>query len=110
VHLGTITNRERKLSQMRVYDKDFKEEAIRLSWEIGVRPASEQLGVPVTTLSTWRSRRRQHGEIAFVGSGNKRLDPKTAEIRTMEKKIKELEAANDILKKALAFFAQSQKK
>jgi len=38
------------------------------------------------------------------------MDPKTAENRTMEKKIKELEAANDILKKALGFFAQSQKK
>ncbi len=38
------------------------------------------------------------------------MDPKTAKIKSMEKKIKELEAANDILKKALAFFAQSQKK
>lgn len=95
---------------MRGYDKEFKQEAIKLSWEIGVRPASEQLGIPVTTLSTWRSQLKQHGEIAFVGSGNKRIDPKTTEIRAMEKKVKELEAANDILKKALAFFAQSQKK
>jgi transposase len=92
---------------MRVYDKQFKEEAIKLSYEIGVGPASEQLGIPVTTLSTWRSRLKQYGNIAFVGSGNKRVDP---EIRAMEKKVKELEAANDILKKALAFFAQSQKK
>jgi transposase len=38
------------------------------------------------------------------------MDPKTAEIWAMQKKLKELEAANDILKKALAFFAQSQKK
>ena len=45
-----------------------------------------------------------------MGSGHKRLDPKTAEIKAMEKKIKELEAANDILKRALGFFAESQKK
>ncbi|MFZ3373610.1 MAG: hypothetical protein WA131_11430, partial [Desulfitobacteriaceae bacterium] len=32
------------------------------------------------------------------------------ETRALEKKVKELEAANDILKKALAFFAGSQKK
>lgn len=95
---------------MRGYDKEFKEEAIKLSYEIGNRAAAEQLGIPETTLYTWRSRLKQYDAIAFVGSGNKRMDPKTAEIRTMEKKIKELEAANDILKKALAFFAQSQKK
>ncbi|MDD2372366.1 MAG: transposase, partial [Syntrophomonadaceae bacterium] len=76
----------------------------------GNKAASEQLGIPVTTLYTLRSRIKQHGEIAFVGSGNKRMDPKTAEIRVMQKKVKELETANDILKKALAFFAQSQKK
>lgn len=95
---------------MRVYDKEFKEEAIKLSYELGIRAAAEQLGVPGTTLYTWRNRSHQYGAIAFVGSGNKRIDPKTAEVRVMEKKIKELEAANDILKRALGFFAGSQKK
>ncbi len=55
---------------MRVYDKEFKEEAIKLSYEIGNKAASDQLGIPETTLYTWRSRLKQHGEIAFVGSGN----------------------------------------
>jgi len=95
---------------MRDYDKDFKEEAIKLSCEIGPKAAAEKLGIPGTTLYTWRSRTKKYGAIAFVGSGNKRLDPKTAEIREMEKKIKELEVANDILKRALGFFAESQKK
>lgn len=95
---------------MRGYDKDFKEEAIKLSYEIGAKAAADKLGIPVTTLSSWRSRNNQYGEIAFVGSGHKRIDPKMAEIRKMEKKIKELETANDILKRALGFFAESQKK
>lgn len=55
---------------MRVYDKEFKEEAIKLSCEIGNKAASEQLGIPVTTLYTWKSQIKQHGSIAFVGSGN----------------------------------------
>ena len=38
---------------------------------------------------------------SFVGSGHKRIDPKTAELKAMTKKIKELETANDILKRAL---------
>jgi len=95
---------------MREYDKDFKEEAIKLSCEVGPTVASEKLGIPVTTLYTWRSNAKRYGEIAFVGSGHKRVDLKTAEIMAMEKKIKELEAANDILKRALGFFAGSQKK
>jgi transposase len=95
---------------MRVYDKEFKEEAIKLSCEIGPKAASDQLGIPVTTLYSWRTQIKQYGSIAFVGSGNPRLDPKIAEIKGLEKKIKELEVTNDILKKALAFFAESQKK
>lgn len=96
--------------QMRDYDKDFREEAIKLSYEVGPTKAANQLGIPLTTIYTWRSKLKKHGNIAFVGSGHQRLDPKTAEFRALEKKIKELESANDILKKALGFFAESQKK
>jgi len=41
---------------LRDYDKDFKEEAIKLSYEIGPTKASEQLGIPLTTLYTWRGK------------------------------------------------------
>lgn len=41
--------------QKRDYDKDFKQEAIKLSYEIGPTPAAEKLGIPVTTLYTWRN-------------------------------------------------------
>ena len=95
---------------MRVYDKEFKEEAVKLSYEVGPTAASAQLGIPSTTLYTWRSQRKQHRSLAFVGSGHQRIDPKTAELKGLEKKIRELESANDILKKALAFFAESQKR
>ena len=49
---------------MREYDKDFKEEAIKLSCEIGPTAAAEKLGIPVTTLYTWRknAKRDLHGE------------------------------------------------
>lgn len=95
---------------MRVYDQEFKKEAIKLSYEIGPTAATEQLGIPLATLNTWRSQNKKYGSNAFVGSGNQRIDPKMVETRALEKKVKELETANDILKKALAFFAGSQKK
>ena len=92
-----------------MYDKEFKEEALKLSDEVGPSAASTQLGIPTTTLYTWRSQQKPHGPLAFVGSGHQRIDPKTAEWRALEKKIKKIESVNDILKKALAFFAVSQK-
>jgi len=57
---------------MRGYDKGFIEEAIKLSYEVGPKEAATQLGIPLTTLYTRRSRRKQYGNIAFVGSWNKR--------------------------------------
>ena len=39
---------------MRKYSKEFKEEVLKLSDEIGVKKASEQLGIKYQTISCWR--------------------------------------------------------
>ncbi|MDD4752174.1 MAG: transposase, partial [Desulfitobacteriaceae bacterium] len=49
---------------MRFYDKEFKEQAIKLSYEVGATAAADQLGVPVTTIYTWRTRTKQYGTTA----------------------------------------------
>ncbi|MDD6873277.1 MAG: transposase, partial [Clostridiales bacterium] len=41
------------------YSKEFKEEALKLSDEIGVKAAASQLGVPYYTLADWRGRSRE---------------------------------------------------
>ena len=38
------------------YSGEFKEEAVRLVEEIGVKSASEKLGVPIKTLYMWNAR------------------------------------------------------
>ena len=43
---------------MRKYDKEFKEEAVKLSDEIGVKQAAAQLGIPYYSLAEWRRIRR----------------------------------------------------
>ena len=48
---GKNSKNERRI-QMRVYDKEFKKEAIKLSYEIGPSAATEQLGIPLATLNT----------------------------------------------------------
>ncbi|MGN8888839.1 transposase, partial [Dysosmobacter sp. HCP28S3_G4] len=40
------------------YSKEFKEEALKLSDEIGVKNAANQLGIAYYTLADWRSIRR----------------------------------------------------
>ena len=39
------------------YSKEFKEEALKLSDEIGLKKAAQQLGIQYYTLSDWRSKR-----------------------------------------------------
>jgi transposase len=96
---------------MSTYDKQFKEEAVRLSDEIGVKKAADQLGVPYYTLADWRSQIKQHGEKAYVSSGDARtasgMSPRKIEL---EHKNAELRRANKILKDALVFFAKDRKK
>ena len=94
------------------YDKSLKEEAVRLSDEIGVKKASEQLGVPYYTLADWRRNQKRYGGIAYVGSGHKRIsaDPKEQRIYELEKDIRELQRANEILQEALSSFAKNRRK
>ena len=94
------------------YDKSFKEEAVRLSNDIGVKKASEQLGVPYYTLTGWRRNERRYSTQAYVGSGHKRVsaDPKEQRIYELEKENRELQRANEILQEALGFFAKNQRK
>ena len=89
------------------YSKEFKEEALKLSDEIGTKKACEQLGIKYYTLSEWRKNRK-----ARLSEPINHLTDAQAKalIRELEKKNAELERANDILKDALGFFAKDRKK
>lgn len=93
---------------MRQYDKQFKEEAVRLSDEVGMRKAVEQLGIPYYTLAEWRQKRKAYGEKAYVGSGNSRGN--LTREQQLEKENAELRRANEILKDALGFFANDRRR
>ena len=96
---------------MTTYDKQFKEEAVRLSDELGVRKASQQLGVSYYTLIEWRRRRNLHGDGAHIGSGRAYSNEgKSKREIELERENTELRRANEILKDALGFFAKDRKK
>lgn len=87
------------------YDKEFKEQALKLSDEIGVKKAAEKLGLKYHTLADWRKIRKNKQELSSTTENDA-----AARIRQLEKELSELRLANEILKDALGFFAQDRKK
>ena len=90
---------------MKHYSKEFKEEALKLSDEIGVKKAAQQLGIAYYTLADWRSIRRNAPSVKPLSA-----EEQAIRIRELEREISELRTANDILKDALGFFAKDRKK
>ena len=90
---------------MKRYDKDFREQALKLSDEVGIRKASEQLGVVYGTLADWRKQRVRNSnqKIEIVGNPGD-------EIARLIKENAELKKANSILKDALGFFVEDRKR
>lgn len=88
---------------MQRYNKEFREEAISLSDEIGPKKAAQQLGINYATLIDWRKKRK-----IKTDKQQSTAEPKTVE--ELQKEIAELKKANDILKDALGFFALDRKK
>ena len=90
---------------MKRYDKEFREQALRLSDEVGIKKASEQLGVVYGTLADWRKKRVRNSNSKKEIANN----PED-EISKLKKEISELHRANSILKDALGFFVEDRKR
>jgi transposase len=94
----------------RTYDNQFKAEAVKLANETTVSESARRLGIPETTVRQWVSRTNERPDNPYIGSGNRYISPADAEKAALLKENRELKRANEILKEALGFFAQSQKK
>jgi len=95
----------------RIYDADFKRNAVRLSEEPGVCVAkvADDLGISRELLYRWRSDFRDKGQLAFPGHGKEALTREEKQIRQLEKRLREVELERDILKKAVAIFSKAPK-
>ena len=88
------------------HSKEFKEQALKLSDEIGLKKASEQLGVLYGTLADWRKNKKRKGQSVPISDTN----PFSEREKHLLKENKELKEANEILKEALGFFVKDRKK
>lgn len=91
------------------YDLAFKLEAIRLVVEDGrkVSEVERNLDISRGTLARWVREKKADPEDAFPGKG--RLKAKDEEIRRLRTELKNTKEERDIIKKALAYFAEDQK-
>ena len=88
------------------YNRQFKEEAIKLVMEQGYKPAeaARKLGIPDTTLDNWVKKAGwKRAEVTAPISN----DPQvlSIQVRDLQAQLKRLRMENEILKKATAYFA-----
>lgn len=90
----------------RVYDREFKLEAVRMASEPGVtaKEVERRLGIGQGVLSRWKRQFRQDKEQAFPGKGH--LKPADEELRRLKREVERLRRERDILKKAVAIFSE----
>nr|WP_010529331.1 transposase [Lentibacillus jeotgali] len=91
------------------YDKEFKMYAVKMVTEDGrkVAEVARELDIVHQTLHKWVAKYEEEQEDAFVGSGN--LPAKDKVEYEKDKRIRDLEEENAILKKAMGIFAKSRK-
>lgn len=102
----------------RSYEKEYKEQAVKLAKEIGTDKAAKELGVPKGTLSGWLKAVREGRLDAGFGLHTPGSAMSLAEeMAVLRKQVKELEKANrrlkeenEFLAEASAFFAASRRK
>jgi len=90
----------------RKYDRQFKEEAVRLATEGGrqVTDVARGLGIHENLLHTWKRKYKEDPSGSFPGKGQ--LKPQDEELRKLRKENANLKEEREILKKALAIFSK----
>jgi len=91
------------------YSREFKSEAVRLITEKGysIAEASRNLGVEYSVLRRWKLELSSDPDNAFPGKG--KLKAPDEEMRHLKRELDRVKEERDILKKALAYFAEDQK-
>jgi transposase-like protein len=81
---------------LRIYDKEFKLNAIKLFLESGrsYPKVSKELGIPFGTLATWVKEYKNTGEAAFPGKGH--LKPSESEVNNLRKELAIVREERDI--------------
>jgi transposase len=90
------------------YDKAFKENAVKLSFErTNITEFARELGVDPLLIHRWRKEYREKGALSFPGNGVQAQSVDVKELWDLKKRLMEAETERDILKKALNIISKS---
>ena len=91
------------------YSREFKLEAVGLITEKGysIAEASRNLGIEYSVLRRWENQLADDPQNAFPGKG--KFKAPDEELRRIKRELERVKEERDILKKALAYFAEDQK-
>lgn len=92
--------------ERRSFDKEFKEEVIRLVTTGGrkVSEVARDLDIHPNVIHRWKREYLEGSEDAFPGKGH--MKPEEEELRKIKKTLADVTEERDILKKALAIFSK----
>jgi len=96
---------------MKKYERNFKENAVKLSYMRGYRQTASlarELGITPDNLYKWRQDFEKFGTGSFCGRGYPKLTPEKAIITDLEKKIKNSKITLEILSKGTKYVSQGK--
>ena len=91
----------------RIHTKDFKQGALRLAEQVGVKRASADLGIDSSQLYEWLKQARTAGADAFRGKGHQ--TEAEAELTRLHREIAVLKMEREILKKTAEFWVRESR-
>jgi transposase len=92
----------------RSFTPQFKKDAVALVREgRSVTEVARDLGIARSLLQRWKD--QLEGRADEPGSGKPSLSVESEEVRKLREKLRDVTEERDILKKALAYFAEDQK-
>jgi transposase len=93
----------------KVYSKEFKEEAVRLSYQrANIKELADELDIDVQRIYKWRARNNKSTTNSKKISSNSVKE--SVEIKQLKKALKNSELELEILKKAVHIFSKSDGK
>jgi transposase len=96
------------MKQRKVYDREFKENAVKLSYERdNLSQFASELGISVKQLYSWRSQYKLKGSESFPGNGNTAVNEDAKALAQIKKEYARLQQEHEILKKAMGIISRS---
>ncbi|WP_369013388.1 IS3 family transposase [Flavobacterium anhuiense] len=96
---------------MKTYERAFKVNAVKLSYERGkgqLACLARELGISSDNLYKWRKDFEKFGERSFPGAGNPNLTKEQAVIRELKRKVENSKITFDILKRGTKYVSQGK--